>query len=65
MEQMDNLPKIECETVESFKSKITGKAYNSKEDFLKENKEEDLVVDLIVKVTNEGLAVFQKVMDQK
>ena len=62
---MDNLPKIECETVESFKSKITGKTYNSKEDFLKENKEEDLVVDLIVKVTNEGLAVFQKVMDQK
>ena len=62
---MDNLPKIECETVESFKSKTTGKTYNSKEDFLKENKEEDLVVDLIVKVTNEGLAVFQKVMDQK
>jgi len=65
MEQMDNLPKIECETVESFKSKITGKAYNSKEDFLKENKEEDLVVDLSVKVTNKGLEVFQKVMNQK
>ena len=62
---MDNVHKIECETEESFKSKITGKTYNSKEDFLKENKEEDLVVDLIVKVTNEGLAVFQKVMDQK
>ena len=62
---MDNVHKIECETVESFKSKITGKTYNSKEDFLKENKEEDLVVDLIVKVTNEGLAVFQKVMDQQ
>jgi len=62
---MDNLPKIECETVESFKSKTTGKTYKSKEDFLKENKEEDLLVDLIVKVTNEGLAVFQKVMNQK
>ena len=62
---MDNLPKIECETEESFKSKTTGKTYKTKEDFLKENKEEDLVVDLIVKVTNEGLAVFQKVMDQQ
>ena len=62
---MDNPVKIECETEESFKSKTTGKTYKTKEDFLKENKEEDLVVDLIVKVTNEGLAVFQKVMDQK
>jgi hypothetical protein len=62
---MDNPVKIECETEESFKSKTTGKTYKTKEDFLKENKEEDLVVDLIVKVTNEGLAVFQKVMDQQ
>jgi hypothetical protein len=62
---MDNPVKIECETVESFKSKKTGKTYNSKEDFLKENKEEDLIVDLSVKVTNRGLEVFQKVMNQK
>ena len=62
---MDNPVKIECETEESFKSKTTGKNYKTKEDFLKENKEEDLIVDLIVKVTNEGLAVFQKVMDQQ
>ena len=56
---MDNPVKIECETEESFKSKTTGKTYKTKEDFLKENNEEYLVVDLIVKVTNEGLAVFQ------
>jgi len=62
---MDNLVEIECKTVESFKSKVTGKTYTTKEDFLKENKEEDLIVDLTVKVTNEGLAVFQKVMDQQ
>jgi hypothetical protein len=62
---MDNPVKIECETEETFRSKTTGKIYNSKEEFLKENTEEDLVVDLAVKVTNEGLAVFQKVMDQQ
>jgi hypothetical protein len=62
---MDNLPKIECETVESFKSKTTGKTYETKEAFLKENSPEDLIVDLSVKVTNRGLEVFQKVMNQK
>jgi hypothetical protein len=62
---MDNLPKIECETVEIYKSKTTNKIYNSKEAFLKENSAEDLVVDLSVKVTNRGLEVFQKVMNQK
>jgi hypothetical protein len=62
---MDNLPKIECETVEIYKSKKTGKTYDSKEAFLKENSPEDLIVDLSVKVTNRGLEVFQKVMNQK
>jgi hypothetical protein len=32
---MDNLPKIECQTVEIIKSKKTGKTYNNMEDFLK------------------------------
>ena len=62
---MDNLPKIECQTVEIIKSKKTGKTYKTKEEFLKENKEEDLIIDLTVKVTNKGLEVFQKVMNQK
>ena len=62
---MDNLPKIECETVEIYRSKKTEKTYKSKEDFLKENKEEDLIIDLSVRVTNAGLEVFQKVMNQK
>jgi len=62
---MDNLPKIECETVEIYRSKITGKSYNSKEEFLKENSPEDLIIDLSVKVTNKGLEVFQKVMSEK
>jgi hypothetical protein len=62
---MDNLPKIECKTEEIIKSKKTGKTYNTMEEFLKENKEEDLQKDLTVKITNKGLELLQKVMNQK
>ena len=62
---MDNLPKIECKTVEIYRSKKNDKTYNSKEEFLKENNLEDLIIDLKVQVTNKGLEVFQKVMNQK
>jgi hypothetical protein len=62
---MDNIVEIECKTEESFKSKTTGKTYKSKEEFLKENKEEDLIVNLTVKVTNKGLELLEKVMNQK
>ncbi len=62
---MDNLPKIECKTVEIIKSKKTGKIYNTMEEFLKENAIEDLQKDLSVTITNEGLELLQKVMSQK
>ena len=62
---MDNLPKIECKTVEIIRSKKTGKIYNTMEDFLKENAIEDLQKDLSVTITNEGLELLQKVMSQK
>ena len=62
---MDNLPKVECETVESYRSKKTDKTYSSKEDFLKENNEEDLIIDLSVKVTNKGLDILNKIMNQE
>ena len=62
---MDNLPKIECKTVEIIKSKKTGKTYNTMEEFLKENVIEDLQKDLSVTITNEGLELLQKVMSQK
>ncbi len=62
---MDNLPKIECQTVEIIKSKKTGKTYNNMEDFLKENKIEDLQKDLAVTITNKGLELLEKVMNQK
>jgi hypothetical protein len=62
---MDNLPKIECQTVEVIRSKKTGKIYNTMEDFLKENTIEDLQKDLSVTITNKGLELLQKVMSQK
>ena len=62
---MDNLPKIECKTVEIIKSKKTGKIYNTMEDFLKENTIEDLQKDVSITITNEGLDLMQKVMNQK
>ncbi len=62
---MDNLPKIECTTVEIIKSKKTGKTYNTMEDFLEENTIEDLQKDVSITITNEGLELLQKVMNQK
>jgi hypothetical protein len=62
---MDNLPKIECQTVEIIKSKKTGKTYNNMDDFLKENTIEDLQKDVSITITNEGLDLMQKVMNQK
>ena len=62
---MDNLPKIECKTLEIIRSKKTGKTYNTMEEFLKENTIEDLQKDLSVTITNKGLELLQKVMNQK
>ena len=62
---MDNIHKIECQTVEIIKSKKTGKTYNTMEEFLKENTIEDLQKDLSITVTNKGLELFKKVMNQK
>ena len=62
---MDNLPKIECQTVEIIKSKKTGKTYKTMEDFLKENPIEDLQKDLSITISPEGLELFKKVMEKK
>jgi len=61
---MDNLPKIECKTLEIIKSKKTGKTYNTMEEFLKENVIEDLQKDVSVVISNKGLELLQKVMKQ-
>ena len=62
---MDNLPKIECQTVEVIRSKKTGKTYNTMEEFLKENIIEDLQKDLSITISNKGLELLQKVMSKK
>jgi predicted transcriptional regulator len=62
---MDN----KTNTEEIIKSKKTGKTYKTTyktmEEFLKENPIEDLQKDLAVKITNKGLELLQKVMNQK
>ena len=59
---MDKVVKIETVTKQTFRSKSTDKTYNTKEEFLRNHKEEDLAVDTAVTVTNKGLDLLQKVM---
>ena len=55
--KMDNLPKIDCTTITTYRNTKTGETY-------KEKKEgPDIVKDVIVQVTNKGLEMFQKVMN--
>jgi len=59
---MDKPVKIETTTKQTFRSKSTNKTYDTKEEFLRNHKEEDLAVDTAVTVTNKGLDLLQKVM---
>jgi len=59
---MDKPVKIETVTKQTFRSKSTNKTYDTKEEFLRNHKEEDLAVDTAVTVTNKGLDLLQKVM---
>lgn len=40
---------IICESINTYRNRKTGKTYDTKEEYLKENLEEDLAVDLLVK----------------
>jgi hypothetical protein len=62
---MDEPVKIETTTKYTFRSKSTNKTYETKEEFLKNHVEDDLAVDTAVTVTNKGLNLLQKVMNQK
>ena len=62
---MDKLVKIETETKQTFRSKSTNKTYDTKEEFLRNHKEEDLAIDTVVTVTNKGLNLLQKVMNSQ
>ena len=59
---MDKPVKIETTSKQTFRSKSTNKTYNTKEEFLRNHKEEDLAIDTAVTVTNKGLELLQKVM---
>ena len=55
--KMDNIVKINCTTITTYRNTKTGETY-------KEKKEgPDIVKDVTVQVTNKGLEVFQKVMN--
>ena len=56
---------IETKTRQTFRSKSTGQAYESREEFLEHHSVEDLAVDTTVTVTNKGLDLLQKVMGKK
>ena len=62
---MDKPVKIETVTKQTFRSKSTDKTYDTKEEFLRNHKEEDLAIDTAVTVTNKGLDLLQKVMNSQ
>ena len=51
------LPEIDCSTVVTWRNTKTGETYKDKKEG------PDIVQDVTVQVTNKGLEVFQKVMN--
>ena len=64
---MDNKEyNIETETVTIIKNKKTGQVYKDEEELKAANVDaQDISRDVIVKVTNKGLEVFKKFMNEK
>lgn len=57
---------IETETVTIIKNKKTGHIYKDEEELKAANVDpKDISRDIVVKVTNKGLEMFQKFMNQK
>ena len=57
---------IETETVTIIKNKKTGYIYKNEEELKAANVDpKDVSRDVVVKVTNKGLEMFQKFMNQK
>jgi hypothetical protein len=54
-----DIPKIECTTITTYRNTKTGETFKEKIEG------PDIVEDVTVQVTNKGLQVFQKVMNQK
>ena len=53
-----DIPKIECTTITTYRNTKTGETFKEKVEG------PDIVEDVTVQVTNKGLQVFQKVMNQ-
>ena len=64
---MDNKEyNIETETVTVIKNKKTGKVYKDEEELKAANVDiDDISRDVVVKVTNKGLELFKKFMNDK
>lgn len=62
-----DIPKIDCVTKEIWRNKKTGQVYEDEKEarFDLTAKPGDIVKDVVVEVTNKGLEVFNKVMNQK
>lgn len=61
------IPKIETETVETYRNVKTGQVYEDEKEarFDLTARPEDIVKDVTIKVTNKGLNILNKVMNQK
>ena len=55
----DNIPKIDCTTITTYRNTKTGEVFKDKKEG------PDIVQDVTVQVTTKGLEVFQKVMNQQ
>jgi hypothetical protein len=57
---------IDTETVTVIKNKKTGKVYKDEEELKAANVDsQDISKDVVVRVTNKGLEVFKKFMNEK
>ena len=55
---MDNVIKIDCTTITTYRNTKTGEIYKDKKEG------PDIVQDVTVQVTNKGLEMFQKVINE-
>jgi hypothetical protein len=56
--KMDNVIKIDCTTITTYRNTKTGEIYKDKKEG------PDIVQDVTVQVTNKGLEMFQKVINE-
>ncbi len=56
--KMDNVIKIDCTTITTYRNTKTGEIYKDKKEG------PDIVQDVTVQVTNKGLELFQKVINE-